>query len=163
MERYKTAITEAYLGSIKDASLGRIILNAFYRDQSVREKYDDNKYSKKAGQKLKWDEAKLLKQWASTDSANALLIAQIIRDNKGFPPSSTIGLRGTHSLFIIMQHLDVKLRDRYDQLLFDAACRKDIDIVDYAMYKTMTMVRTHLIPDSLFQNTLDSLSEVKCR
>jgi hypothetical protein len=163
MERFKTAISEAYLKSIKDTALGRIILNAYYLDQSVRNKYEDNKYRKKAGMKVKWDEAQLLKEWERIDSAHAPLIAKIIRDQKGYPSRTTIGLIGTRSLFILMQHLDVKWRDRYDQLLFQAACSKDINMDDFSMYKTMTLVRSHQIPDSAFQRVSDSLSALTCR
>ena len=99
----------------------------------------------------------------SIDSANVILIARIIGSNKSFPSRTTIGLIGTNALFIMMQHLDVSLRDRYDRMLFDAACREDISMTDYAMYRTITLVRSSQIPEAHFQKSLDSLSEIRCR
>lgn len=163
MEDYKDSITSAYLRSIKDTASGRAILNAFYRDQIVRTKYDYNKYCSKNGIRIKWDSMGLVRQCRRIDSANALLIAGIISDYKGFPSKAAIGLIGTWSLFIMMQHLDVKYRDRYDKFLFEAACRREISMDDYAMYKTRTLVANHQIPDARMQHTLDSLSEIKCR
>ena len=163
MEKYEAAITTQYLSSIKDTAAGRIILTAFYRDQTVRQRVEDNKHRKKDRLIPKWDSAGLMRDWAEIASVNRALIERIIHDYSGFPSKANIGLIGTNALFILMQHLDTGYRGTYDHLLFDAACRKDIAIGDYAMYKTMTLVRTHQIPDSLFQNTLDSLSAIKCK
>jgi hypothetical protein len=163
MEKYEAAIITQYQSSIKDTAAGRTILSAFYRDQIVRQKFEDNKHRKKDGLIPKWDSARLMRDWAGIASVNRVLIERIIHDYSGFPSKANIGLIGTNALFILMQHLDTGYRGTYDHLLLNAACRKDIAMGDYAMFKTMTLVRTHQIPDSLFQNTLDSLSAIKCK
>ena len=63
MDRFRTVVTTAYLESIKDTALGLVILNAFYQDQAVRQKHEDNKYAKKNGLKPKWDSGSLIREW----------------------------------------------------------------------------------------------------
>jgi hypothetical protein len=163
MEAYKSAIQKQYLESIKQTALGEKILEMFYEDQAVRQKYEYYQYCKRNSIKQLYDSLQIVKDWRRIDSVNVIRIKSIVDNGNGFPSKANIGIIGTNSLFIVMQHLDTNHRDHYDKYLLDAACRKDITMVDYAMFKSMTLVTTHQIPDAMWQQTLDSLSETKCR
>jgi hypothetical protein len=163
MEKYKKTITGQYVRSVKDTALARRIISTLFKDQAPRQKFEDNKYSKEKGLPIRWDEKSVLEEWKKVDSSTTLFISQTIKSNNGFPPKAAIGFLGIQSMLVLMQHLDNHIRDQYDQILIDAACRKDLDMSDYAFYKTMTLARTNQIPGNAFQQTLDSLSQLKCK
>lgn len=82
----------------------------------------------------------LIKKVRKTDSANLVKVSDIL-DEKGWPSYESVGGKAITSLFLVIQHSDLKTQEKYLALMKEAAKQDNLAPADLALLEDRIAIR----------------------
>ncbi|GAA4791024.1 hypothetical protein GCM10023231_18650 [Olivibacter ginsenosidimutans] len=76
----------------------------------------------------------LAEKFKTVDSLNLVAVREIL-DTKGWLGPTVVGEKGTQTLFLVIQHADLKTQQKYLPLLQEAVVKKELDPANFALLK----------------------------
>ena len=125
MQKNKKEIEKHY-----DKKLVAFLDKIYFDDQNLlsQSRSKEEKYGKNSKEmKALWQEIRKI------HSINLIKVSTIL-DTQGWPSKNRIGVRGTSALFLVIQHADLKVQEKYSPLITKALNRGDLPKRQYAMF-----------------------------
>jgi hypothetical protein len=115
-----------------------LILDTIYQE--------DQKYRQQIGEikkKYGWDSPQIKDHWKiinEKDSINLIKIVKIL-DERGWLGSDVIGKQGSSCLFLVIQHSDLKVQEKYLPMMRDAVVKKKASASSLALLEDRVALR----------------------
>lgn len=106
-----------------DKTLQKELLEIFAEDQKYRQQLNEIQ------QKFGWESKEIQDLWTvirKKDSLNLIKVESIL-DEKGWVGADKVGARANQTLFLVIQHSDLKTQQKYLPMMRDAVKKKNAD------------------------------------
>ena len=121
-----------------DLSLSEELDSIFEQDQKYRNQLNA------AGPKYGWDSKPVKDLWVSigkADSVNTLKVSKIL-DERGWVGPDIAGSNGNSALFLVIQHAEIKIQEKYLPILQDAVIKGNAKASNLALLTDRIAIRT---------------------
>ncbi|PQJ21721.1 DUF6624 domain-containing protein [Tenacibaculum sp. SG-28] len=120
-----------------DKALVSILDTIYYDDQSTRSKI--RSMEKKFGRNSK-EMDQFWQTILQKDSINLTKVRAILEE-RGWPSKKTIGKRGTSAIFLVLQHANLEVQEKYLVFIKEAVANNDLPKRQYAMFYDRLLLR----------------------
>lgn len=124
------------VGSKANKKLRAELEDIYNSDQGIRYKYID--LEKQYGRDSKEVKA-IMTEWRITDSVNCIKVTGIL-DKYGWVGDYEVGEQGNSTLFLVIQHADIKIQDKYLPMMRKAVKENKAKVRELALLEDRVLI-----------------------